>query len=242
MNFDTVTTLTDKQATTMNIKIELTKLISEAHPNDTIVFTYSGHGSQVPDKDADEIDKLDEILCPTDLNWTQNMIVDDYLYNLFLKVPDDVQLLVLSDSCHSGSLLRVVKPPAVGDENYRAPRYLTPPARILKKIDKIKSAIYANDAQNAGIAKPSKKEDFNSRKGILISGCQSDQTSSDAFIDGKPQGAFTAMLWNALESSDFKITYSDLNKKINELLDKKGYEQNPQLECPDIWKDKLFLA
>ena len=63
-SFDTITTLKDEQATFENIITSLRQLVSDTLPNDTILFHYSGHGSQVPDDDNDENDYLDECLCP----------------------------------------------------------------------------------------------------------------------------------------------------------------------------------
>lgn len=232
--------LRDSQATTKNIKDNLEKMVAEFKdcnsPEDKFIFCYSGHGSSVPDKDGDEIDKLDEIICPYDLNWTSNMITDDYLYSIFSKINPNVQLLIISDSCHSGSLLRSLSP----HNGYYKNKYLVPPESIFNKI---KSQIYDNDAAMADLMGKirNKKEDFNTRNGILISGCQSNQTSADAEINGKPCGAMTYVLGKVLNDSNYDITYADLIVKMNKLLDEYGYEQNPQLECPDIWRNKKFL-
>ncbi len=62
--------LTDARATTKAILDGLAWLTAGASPGDSLVFHYSGHGSQVPDKHGDETtDRLDEILCPYDLDW-----------------------------------------------------------------------------------------------------------------------------------------------------------------------------
>ena len=43
-----------------------------------ILFHFSGHGSQIRDRDGDELkDHLDEIICPHDMDWDGTYIVDD---------------------------------------------------------------------------------------------------------------------------------------------------------------------
>ncbi len=41
-------------------------LASETRPGDRVIIYYSGHGSQVPDRNGDEEDGLDETFVPTD--------------------------------------------------------------------------------------------------------------------------------------------------------------------------------
>ncbi len=70
--------LTDARATTKAILDGLAWLTAEASPGDSLVFHYSGHGSQVPDHHGDETtDRLDEILCPYDLDWDHPLTDDD---------------------------------------------------------------------------------------------------------------------------------------------------------------------
>ncbi len=70
--------LTDARATTKAILDGLAWLAAGASPGDSLVFHYSGHGSQVPDRNGDETtDRLDEILCPYDLDWDHPLTDDD---------------------------------------------------------------------------------------------------------------------------------------------------------------------
>jgi hypothetical protein len=53
--------------------------------NDLLFFSYSGHGSQVVDKNGDETDSRDEVILPLDFN----VITDDELNTIiqtYLKV------------------------------------------------------------------------------------------------------------------------------------------------------------
>eukprot|EP00188_Purpureofilum_apyrenoidigerum_P002997 Plantae.Rhodophyta-Purpureofilum_apyrenoidigerum.ctg30431.p1 GENE.Plantae.Rhodophyta-Purpureofilum_apyrenoidigerum.ctg30431~~Plantae.Rhodophyta-Purpureofilum_apyrenoidigerum.ctg30431.p1 ORF type:complete len:406 (-),score=53.69 Plantae.Rhodophyta-Purpureofilum_apyrenoidigerum.ctg30431:559-1776(-) len=85
-----------------NIKVALDEMCSAAQPGDTLVFHFSGHGTQVPsDNDDDEADRKDEAICPTDMN----LIVDDDLKSIVSKIPEECNFTFISDCCHSGSML-----------------------------------------------------------------------------------------------------------------------------------------
>src|SRR3990172_710149 len=98
--------LTDARATTKAILDGLAWLIAGASTGDSLVFHYSGHGSQVPDMSGDETtDRLDEILCPYDLDW-KRPLTDDDLAAACAGVPRGALLTVILDCCHSGTGLR----------------------------------------------------------------------------------------------------------------------------------------
>jgi hypothetical protein len=62
--FRDVETLLDGQATRSRIKKKLGELISKGRAGDVLVFTYSGHGTHVPDVgEKDEADGRDEAIC-----------------------------------------------------------------------------------------------------------------------------------------------------------------------------------
>src|SRR5688572_25400270 len=69
--------LTDFDATKKAMQAAIRTLITNAKKGDVLLLHYSGHGSNVPDKDGDEADKRDEILCPTDLDW-KDPLTDDW--------------------------------------------------------------------------------------------------------------------------------------------------------------------
>lgn len=76
--------------------------MSITEPGDVLFFHFSGHGTQVPTDDvADEQDGLDEAIVPTDMN----LILDDDLRVITRKIPRGARLTMLSDCCHSGTML-----------------------------------------------------------------------------------------------------------------------------------------
>src|SRR5205085_944566 len=95
------TMLLTSQATVENFKTAFAEAAAALDAGDTLFITYSGHGGQVPDTNGDEPDGMDETWCLFDRE-----LVDDELYGMFGTLAAGVRVVVLSDSCHSGSVTR----------------------------------------------------------------------------------------------------------------------------------------
>ena len=104
-------------------------LIGNARSGDSIVITYSGHGTFVPDTNGDEPDGRDEALCPYDID-KGNVLIDDEIHQLFGQRAKGVKIVLISDSCHSGSVIRWAPPDA--DSDSPRPRFLPPAAGCRK--------------------------------------------------------------------------------------------------------------
>jgi len=65
------------------------------------VFFFSGHGDQVTDENGDENDNKDEALAAYD-----RRIIDDELPPLWAKFRPGVRILMISDTCNSGTIFR----------------------------------------------------------------------------------------------------------------------------------------
>ncbi|WKZ15521.1 MAG: caspase family protein [Candidatus Jettenia caeni] len=221
-SFDHISTLKDEQASFENITISLRQLVSDVLPNDTILFHYSGHGSQVPDYDNDEKDYLDECLCPYELDWN-NMITDDILKDIFKDVHCHAVLIL--DSCHSGTMLR-----NLSETNSTRPRFLHPPLSILNR----------NGQRNWRVKR---LNNITAHDTILITGCKERQTSADAYIPeiAKYHGALTYYLDQALLKSKYNVSYSSLVSQTRKLLRTQKFDQIPQLETVKANFNKNFL-
>ena len=93
---------TTRLPTRENILNAFKSLLMAGQSGDTLFFLFSGHGGNTIDRNNEEIDGLDEVIYPLDLNY----IVDDELKALiqtYLK--KDVTLFALFDSCHSGTMM-----------------------------------------------------------------------------------------------------------------------------------------
>lgn len=91
--------LTDRAATRANVVDALTRFNRTAGPNDTVVFFFSGHGNQVPDRDGDEADGTDETIVLYD-----GAVTDDDMRTIL--EPGAGRDLVALDSCYSGGFAR----------------------------------------------------------------------------------------------------------------------------------------
>ena len=80
---------------------EIKALAEIAQPEDLVMITYSGHGGQIMDLNNDEPDRNDETWVLYD-----DELVDDKIFQLLQLFQEDVRVLIISDSCHSGSIFR----------------------------------------------------------------------------------------------------------------------------------------
>ncbi len=99
----------------------LDRLTRTSKPGDLVVFYFSGHGSQQPDRNGDEQGGADEIFLPYDVgHWTddgvRNALVDDELGQRVERLLDDgVDVFGIIDACHSATGFR-----AIGDDDVRS--------------------------------------------------------------------------------------------------------------------------
>jgi caspase domain-containing protein len=87
--------------TSANVLGFLDYSISELHTGDNLIITYSGHGGIMEDKNYDEPDFQDETWCLYD-----RQLLDDELLARFSRFQPGVNIFVISDSCHSGSVVK----------------------------------------------------------------------------------------------------------------------------------------
>ena len=65
---------------------------------------------------------------------------------------------------------------------------------------------------------------------VLITGCRDTQTSADAFINGRYNGALTFALVEAIRKSKGRLTYRELHDRAAAVLKTRKFDQVPQLE------------
>lgn len=218
-----ITQLTDARATKARIMKNLRSMVESAKKGKYtyLVFSFSSHGTQIPDRSGDEPDRADEAFCPYDLaqagnQWDpKHIISDDELHDLFVQLPERVLLEVYLDTCHSGTGLR-----AIDMLLDRKPRYLPPPSlEAFKKVDGRRSRGLHESLLSKGITHH-----------ILWSGCRADQTSADAKIGGSWHGAFTYYWCKEMRATRNKVSRKKLLAKVRKDLARE-YSQIPQLEC-----------
>ncbi len=231
-----IRTLTDFRATQANIEKGIAKLIDDARPGDVCYLHVSCHGSNVPDKNGDEADSRDEILCPTDTDW-YHPLTDDWIRKVFDRVADKVNLTFVSDCCHSGTNSRNFFPP----DAPVIPRQMTCPLDLMASES---GRALKGTVRGGRSSKPSKSKRGDIREiaipEVKLSGCRDDQTSADARIRGRFNGAMTYALVRTLKARKGRISNRELQQEIAGWLNGR-YEQVPQLEASSGNLDRGFL-
>jgi len=226
--------LTDARATTKAILEGLSWLTAGASPGDSLVFHYSGHGSQVPDRNGDEkTDRLDEILCPYDLDW-DHPLTDDDLAAACARVPRGALLTVILDCCHSGTGLREFAPAGVSPA--AAPFSAVPQVSGFPSRSRFlpHPGGHRHGSGTTAPRRPARRFGVCVTKtnAVLIAACRDDQTSADAWIDGAYHGAHTYYLCRALAGGPRDLTCRALVSAVGTALARAGFDQVPQLEGP----------
>ena len=220
----TPTVLLTKKATRAAMLSNMRAAARALKEGDLFFMTFSGHGGQVADANGDEPDKKDETWCLYD-----GQLIDDELYFELSRFAAGVRILVLSDSCHSGSVTREVRPPPPPPGQREK---LMPDAVALRVYSKHKGFY---DKLQADVSKAAGKVTVDPDQAlalvgaaaqatavvgifkpavVLISGCQDNQTS----MDGDHNGAFTEKLLKVWNNGGFNGSYKAFHARIRAAL------------------------
>ncbi len=237
------TVLLTKKATRAHVLAGMRAAAKTLKAGDLFFMSYSGHGGQLPDVNGDEPDGQDETWCLYD-----GQLIDDELYFELSKFAAGVRVLVLSDSCHSGSVTRAAPTPVTIPG--QRPKLM--PASVAMRTYREHQAFY--DKLQQGVARAAGKatvdpdtalasvaasarltaivKDFKPAV-VLISGCQDNQTS----MDGDHNGAFTEQLLRIWNQGAFSGGYGAFHARIKAGL--------PPTQSPNLFtlgKAGAFLA
>jgi metacaspase-1 len=230
-----VTVLCDADATKAKVMGALSDMVADVRAGrlDHIVFSFSSHGTQVPDTNGDEtVDHVDEAFACHDIaqkgpDWDRDtVIVDDELHALFADLPKGALVEVVLDTCHSGTGLKDIDL-LVG----RKPRFLPPPT--VKGVRRIAAKSDPQGLQELVKATPA------GIRPVLFAACKADQTSADAYFDGRYNGAFTYYFLKALSATP-PPTRAGVLTAVSSSLRGGDFPQRAQLEAPPKAKRVAF--
>ena len=164
-------------------------------------FHYSGHGSSVRDTSGDELDGYDEALVPVDFN-ASGMLLDDDIYLSLVKALDsDVQLLVTTDCCHSGTILDL-------PYKWRADGSYTIEHNLSKaELNSLPQVVMLSGCKDS----------------------QTSADGGPLTVNDETSGALTAAFLQVLQSHNYEVTYRQLLIEVNTLLKANGFSQRPEL-------------
>lgn len=231
--FTTTDCLIDGQATAMTVKNKIIEAAGQLTAGDIFFLTYSGHGNQVPDETGDEEDGSNETWILYD-----RQLIDDELYAIWPQFVKGVRIFVLSDSCHSGTMVKYIILNAMESKRkhtrgIRTDLTMQDMDNIAKLAEsKNKRGILRESSRNrsfpvlAGLknylrnknlyqniqqlTKLSKGIEEINASLIFISGCQDNQLSGDGAVNGR----FTEELLSVWNSGSFDGTYKTFHEQI----------------------------
>lgn len=198
-----VKTLLTQEATREKVVREISDAAANLRKDDIFMLSYSGHGGQLPDLNNDEDDGQDETWCLYD-----GQMVDDEIYYELGKFESGVRVLVLSDSCHSGTVTKSIHFKGIGTpENVR---YRFMPHEMALRVYRKNRFFYDPILQDRKFSDRAERLAKIQASVLLISGCQDNQLSDD----GSFNGLFTGNLLRVWNNGTFEGNYWKLCKSI----------------------------
>ena len=201
------TLLTDAEASAAEVTRVIGQAARQLVSGDICLVTYSGHGSQMTDVTGDEPDGKDE----TWVLWDRQLL-DDELYGLWSSFDAGVRIFVLSDSCHSGTVARMLS----FKRKFRSSEFAAQYDRPVNDAPRVRAAdpaaVYANYIANRSdyeVSQWTHRATVNASV-TLISGCQDNQLSSD----GDANGLFTQRLKEVWNGGAFSGNYAQFHSAI----------------------------
>ena len=228
--FNTAKLLT-KSATRAAVIAEIETIAQKCKAGDMFLFTVSAHGGRVPDfnqdEDHDGVQMMDETLCLYDFQ-----LADDELYMLWSQFAAGVRILVVPDTCHSGSMVRAGPAmPATLFGRAVTPTPTVPtramPLEIEDRVWRTNEHGYrsASDSYSAlresvmtnPLSTPIKASVLN------LGACKDEQFAQD----GRDHGAFTGALLKTWNDGAFTGNYRTFRDAIDAEI--ASHNQTPQL-------------
>jgi metacaspase-1 len=194
---------TDIKPTKNNILNAIDNFVAKANSENIkeLWFSYSGHGTYTSNYGEDsEKDNKDEALVPLDYNQS-GIITDDVLNSRLVRsLHKEANLFSIIDACHSGTSLDLP---------------------FIYRCD-------SNNIEEHGIEEHGIEEE-NVASVCKISGCRDNQTSADAFINSKFQGALTFTFIKTLNDFRYNMTPKQIISRMKNFIIQNGYTQIPTL-------------
>ena len=205
--------------------------LTQADSEDIALFYYSGHGSQEPALSELlhlEPDGLLETLVCYDSRTPGNYdLADKELRYLLAQVAQkNPRIIVILDCCHSGSGTRNI-PQGVRSAPQDARK------RDLRDFIFDKDSSFTNLLSNSQAVKRKKTGiDLPEGRHILLSACRDYQEAKEYPGDhNELRGVFSYFLLKTLQNSNGRLSYRDIVRNIEALVNTKVKDQAPQLEA-----------
>ncbi len=255
--FDTKVILT-KDATRDVILTAIRNAATKLGDGDIFLITYSGHGDNIPDVNANPEDKgFDQAWCLYD-----GELLDKELYAEWSRFSKGVRILVISDSCHSQGITKAVPSdyllslttkgmptPALDDRikllNVRFGSNSKGPASLTKAVppDVSIKAYTENKAHYDELQKNVQRPSHIDAWVLSITACANSQLCND----GAEDGVFTEALKSVWKDGSFYGNYKQFHSSIEKtaLRVNPGQDATRRMEDSnhdDYWKQRPFAV
>lgn len=216
LSYDRKELLLTKNATRENVIKTLEAFSKDLQQGDYFLFYYSGHGGQVMDENSDEDDDLDETWC-----LYNGELIDDEIYYYLSRFSAGVRIYVLSDSCHSGTVIKAAVRKSSPEYIQKRNLIKSMPANVAIKSNMKRKKFYEKIQKEIG-----KKKDgpifadgqWSVKASVkLLSGCQDNQESG-ASPDEFHNSDFTDRLLLIWKGGTFNNIYQSFHSKVISIM------------------------
>jgi len=198
--------LKSEQATRENVTDAFRSAASELQAGDFFLVTYSGHGDHVPDISGDEEDRLDDTWC-----LHNGHFLDDELNVLLAGFRPGCRILVLSDSCHSGTMLKGGASSADNSNRVQDEYIYSRAVPRSASIESYKSHRQYYAEMQLALPKPRPEIRASVR---LLSGCQEDEQSWGSEVAGRFTEAVKTVFADGAFEGGYKQFHAELVKAV----------------------------
>ena len=222
--------LVNERATKANIVHRLRQAVRDSEDGDVIGFYFSGHGSQLRDRDGDELtDRLDELICPYDMDWDRGTyILDDDLDAIFAEVPPGVLLEAFFDCCFWGAGPRQLEAEPRPQALRADVRYLRPPLDIAARAEGEEDELHYHSFHRC---------DCFTGRNVLWAASREGQPAAEDYVEGRGQGVFTYAGCRFIEANAPRIwergySREELLEDLRAYMSSLGFVQSAELTAP----------
>ena len=203
------------RATRENFKAQMAAFAETCRPGDLLLVTYAGHGSQVKTTDPQESDRFDETWLLYD-----GILLDDEVDLACKDFAAGVRIVIVADSCHSGTSTRnvvMLEPAQV------VPRDAGPDVVIERRVPEAvaRSNYRANRADFEAIKAERRRRPRTAAYVKLLAGCRDGETSKEV----RGRGVFSSTLLGVLAedpSLDYEAACAEVRGRVA-----REYDQRP---------------
>jgi hypothetical protein len=217
--YDGLLVLRGREATCQAVDDALGDAARTLHAGDTLLVSFSGHGTLVPDRDherghkRDEANGWDEALCLYD-----GIMLDDKLAGFWRLFAAGVRIVMVAESCFSGDILRLVEE----DRGERGEDVEEEPVLRSAGPTRDGSEPEPGTGRAASCIGEAPADTYGIQATVLLlAACTEEQKAQD--------GLYTEKLLEVWNGGAFQNSYCDLHARVRRKVMCAGVRQEPQI-------------